>query len=254
MYDPSERLFHVNSFTYPVEEERWLVSGHFDCNNDQGYGYMIPVKTSKGWDFIDTYQLDYPWKEDGESEEEASVRQIIELGISEHDGYVDRKTSPFYHHNIHLGRTEVPFGLQLLLNLNDYDIMPRRKSEDYSGCDVVYNVPLYREQNFSWNFGKALGLCFVKKESKKNLVKEFLNLLTNASSSITRPYAGESTFYLNKAKEKLTELESLGLATQKDKDAVQRLSKRVEVINKCVEDLREINMKYLAKLKDMENE
>lgn len=226
----------------------------YSCNNNQGYGYMIPVKTSNGWDFIDTYQLDYPWQKDGESKKEASVRQIIELGISEHDGYVNRKTSSFYHHNIHLGRTEVPFGLQLLLNLNDYDIMPRSKCEDYDNSDTIYHVPLYREQNFSWNLNKALGLCFVKKESKKNPVKEFRNLLTDTSNSITRPYAGDSVFYLNKAKEKLAELESLGLATQKDKDAVQRLSERIEVINKCIEDLKKINMKYLAKLKDMENE
>ncbi len=29
----------------------------YRCVNDQGYGYMISVKTSKGWDFIDTYQI-----------------------------------------------------------------------------------------------------------------------------------------------------------------------------------------------------
>lgn len=31
----------------------------YSCCNDQGYGYMIPVKTSGGWDYIDTYQLAY---------------------------------------------------------------------------------------------------------------------------------------------------------------------------------------------------
>ena len=58
----------------------------YRCGNDQGYGYMIPVKTSNGCDFIDTYQLDNPWLQDGETKDEASIRRIIELGNSEHDG------------------------------------------------------------------------------------------------------------------------------------------------------------------------
>lgn len=32
----------------------------YRCDNHQGYGIMVPVKTSRGWDFIDTYQLDSP--------------------------------------------------------------------------------------------------------------------------------------------------------------------------------------------------
>lgn len=39
----------------------------YKCDNNQGYGYMIPVKTSVGWDFIDTYHLDRPWAENGET-------------------------------------------------------------------------------------------------------------------------------------------------------------------------------------------
>lgn len=93
----------------------------YNCHNDQGYGYMIPVKTSNGWDFIDTYQLDIPSRKDGETGDDASIRRIIELGHGEHDGYVSRSTSMFYHRNAYLKKTAVPYGLRLAFNLNDYD-------------------------------------------------------------------------------------------------------------------------------------
>lgn len=80
----------------------------YSCRNDQGYGYMIPVKTSSGWDFIDTYQLDIPSRKDGETGDDASIRRIIELGHGEHDGYVSRSTSMFYHRNAYLKKTAVP--------------------------------------------------------------------------------------------------------------------------------------------------
>ena len=32
----------------------------YRCDNDQGSGYLISVKTSKGWDLFDTYKLAIP--------------------------------------------------------------------------------------------------------------------------------------------------------------------------------------------------
>lgn len=52
----------------------------YRCYNDQGYGIMVPVKTSDGWDFIDTYHLHSTSMKPGETLDEASVRNIIELG------------------------------------------------------------------------------------------------------------------------------------------------------------------------------
>lgn len=216
------------------------------CGNDQGYGYMIPVKTSKVWDFIDTYQLGIPWRNDGETGDGASVRRIIELGHGEHDRYVSRATSSFYYSNAYFGEVKVPYGLQLLFNLNDYNIASHRECENYDDSDVVYNVPLYRDQHYSWNYGKAFGLCFVRKGVKKNHVNEFKSLLSEAHRSITAPQIGTASYLLNKVEERLHELNDLGLSTQEDKDAFSYLAKRIEIINKCIEDLREVNRERMS--------
>lgn len=224
----------------------------YSCGNDQGYGYMVPVKTSSGWDFIDTYHLGIPWRKDGENGDDASIRQIIELGYGEHDGYVSRATSSFYYRNAHLGRTAIPYGLRLAFNLNDYEVATRRECDDYDSGDVIIFVPLYFDQHYNWNSGKALGLCFVRKGVKKSPVNEFRSLLEEASSSIVKPYAGTAAFLLGKVEEKLHELEGAGKSTQRDKDAVSRLSKRIEIIDKCAKDLREIDRERMAQLGDSE--
>lgn len=220
----------------------------YSCGNNQGYGYMVPVKTSNGWDFIDTYQLDFPSREAGETGDEASIRQIIELGTNEHDGYVSRATSSFYHSNARFGKVEVPYDLRLAFNLNDYDVVSRRECDNYDSDDVILFVPLYFEQHYSWDYGKTFGLCFVRKDAKKSLVNEFRSLMEEASRSIIKPDARFASSLLGKVEEKLHELEGAGKSTQRDKNAVSRLAKRIEIIGKCAEDLREIDREVMAQL------
>lgn len=226
----------------------------YSSRNDQGYGYMIPVKTSSGWDFIDTYQLDIPLRKDGETGDDASIRRIIELGHGEHDGYVSRSTSMFYHRNAYLKKTAVPYGLRLAFNLNDYDATSSRECDDYDDSDVVYYVPLYREQHYSWNFGRALGLCFVRKGAEKDRVNEFRSLLGEASGSIVTPYAGNAASLLSRIYEKLRELEDLGLSTQSDKDDVSYLAKRIEIIGRCTKELEKVNRERIAQRCDFGSE
>lgn len=226
----------------------------YSCGNDQGYGYMVPVKTSNGWDFIDTYQLNIPSRKDGETGDDASIRRIIELGNGEHDGYVSRATSTFYHRNAYFGRAAVPYGLRLAFNLNDYNPTSSRKCEDYDSNDVVYYVPLYREQHYSWNSGRALGLCFVRKGAEKDRVNEFRSLLGEASGSIVSPYAGRAASLLSRIEEKLRELEDLGLSTQRDEDDVSYLAKRIEIISKCTRDLEKVNRERIAQRCDFGSE
>lgn len=213
----------------------------YRCDNSQGYGYMIPVKTSNGWDFIDTYQIGSPWQKDGETKDNASIRQIIELGTREHDGYVSSVTSSFYHCNARLGRAEVPHDLRLLLNLNDYDVVSRRECDDYDSGDVIIYVPLYCEQHFDWDSGRTLGLCFVRKDAKKSTAHEFRSLIADAYASLVYPRIGIADIKLDEAKEKLRELEDSGLSTRRDEDTVFRLSKYIEAIGECIERLREID-------------
>ena len=214
---------------------------------------MVPVKTSKGWDFIDTYQLCIPSRKDGETGDDASIRRIIELGYGEHDGYVSRSTSSFYHRNAFLRRTTIPDDLRLVFNLNDFVTASRRECADYDGCDVVMFVPLYFEQHYNWNFSSAFGLCFVRKGAKKSPVAEFRALLREASNSISEPYAQRAASLLSGVEKKLRELEDLGLSTQEDEGTVSRLAKRIEIITKCVEDLREIDGKRMVQRRDSDS-
>lgn len=160
----------------------------------------------------------------------------------------------FYHRNAYLKKTAVPYGLRLAFNLNDYDATSSRKCEDYDDSDVVYYVPLYREQHYSWNFGRALRLCFVRKGAEKDRVNEFRSLLREASGSIVTPYAGNAASLLSRIEEKLRELEDLGLSTQRDKDDVSYLAKRIEIIGKCTKELEKVNRERIAQRCDLGSE
>lgn len=222
----------------------------YTCNNDQGYGYMVPVKTSDGWDFIDTYHLDFPSAKDGETWDRASIRRIIELGSGEHDGYVSRVTSEFYHHNARLGRAEVPYDLRLAFNLGDYDVASRRECDDYVSGDVIVFVPLYREQHFDWGSGRTLGLCFVRKGAKKSTAHEFRSLISDAYASLVYPSIGIADTKLDEAREKLCELEKSGISTRGGEGDIYRLAKRIEAIGECVGRLREIDREYEKQRRD----
>lgn len=214
---------------------------------------MVPVRTSNGWDFIDTYFLDMPSRKSGETNDEASIRRIIELGSSEHDRYVSRLASSFYYNNIRLSKNEVPCDLQLAFNLNDYKVTSRRDCDDYDSCDVIMYVPLYFEQHYSWDYGKTFGLCFVRKNVEKSSINEFRSLLQDVSRSIVEPYAEGSALLLDKAKVKLLELEDKGLATLKDKASIARIAKQIEIIVRCTEALRNVDKEYMAKINTLDS-
>lgn len=222
----------------------------YSCGNNQGHGYMVPVKTSNGWDFIDTYQLGIPRRKDGETGDDAPIRRIIELGHGEHDGHVSRATSSFHHRNARFGKTTVPCDLRPALNLNDCEAASRRERADCDGGDAAMLAPLYLEQHCNWDSGRALGPCFVRKGAKKSPAAEFRSLLAEASNSIVEPYAGRAASLLGKVEEKLRELEGAGSSTQRDEAAASRLAKRVGTIEKCTEDLRAVGRERTAQLGD----
>lgn len=203
------------------------------CSNGQSYGIMVPVKTSRGWDLIDTYHLDSPLVKHGETLDEASVRRVIELGSSEHDGYVRGCVFNFYYHNVLLGVQEVPDGMRLLLNLGSYDVVSRRECENYDDGDVVMDIPIYREQHFDWASGRTRGLCFVRDGSERSSAREFAALCGDAWRQLTMPGVGMAEELLEKAQDKLRELEGMGLASQDNKADVVKLKMCIEAIKEC---------------------
>lgn len=205
----------------------------YRCDNDRGYGIMVPVKTSDGWDFIDTYHLHSASMKPGETLDEASVRNIIELGSGEHDGYVSRVVSNFYHKNAILHCETVPSRLTLMFNVSDYDVISRREARDFDDDDVAIFIPMYREQHFDWDSGRTLGLCFVRKGAARSLAREFYFLCADAWQQLTMPGVGMAEEFLAKAQAKLKELEESGIATQGDKARVLEIKMCITAIEEC---------------------
>lgn len=209
----------------------------YRCDNDQSYGIMVPVKTSRGWDFIDTYHLGSPTMKPGETLDEASVREITELGSGEYDGYVSRVVSNFYHENAIFHCEEVPSRLTLLFNVSDYDIISRREVRDFDDDDVALCIPMYREQHFDWGSGRTLGLCFVRKGAVRSLAREFNSMCVDAWQQLTMPSVGMATEFLEKAQDKLRELEASGLAGQGDKSRVIEIKMCIKAIEECRDEI-----------------
>ena len=224
------------------------------CDNDQGYGYMVPVRTSDGWDFIDTYHLDIPVKKSDETSDEASVRRITELGFGEHDGYVRDRLNSFYYRNACFHNRAVPCRLTLAFNVNDYDITSRRKASDFDDDDVVMDVPMYREQNFDWDSGITRGLCFVRKGAKESARNEFDNLCSDAMRSFVTPSSGAAAKFIDEATEKLRELEGKGLATPRDRAYLSHIAKYECIFSKFREDIAKENNEYRLEVMNIGDE
>lgn len=205
----------------------------YSCYNDQGYGIMVPVKTSDGWDFVDTYHLNSTSRKPGETLDEASVRRIIELGSGEHDGYVRRVVGDFYHKNAIFHCKTVPSRLTLMFNVSDCDIISRREARDFDNDDVAIFIPMYREQHFDRYSRRTLGLCFVRKGAARILAREFNSLCADAWQELTMPGVGMAEEFLEKAQAKLKELEESGVASQGDKARVLKIKMCIKAIEEC---------------------
>lgn len=180
----------------------------YRCDNHQGYGIMVPVKTSRGWDSIDTHHLGSPTTKPGETLDEASVRKTIELGSGEHDGYVGRVVGNFHHENAIFHCEEVPSRLTLPLNVSDCDVTSRREARDFDDDDAATFIPTYREQHFDRGSGRTLGLRFVRKGAARSLAREFYFLCVDAWQQLTMPGVGMAAESLEKAQDKLREPEA----------------------------------------------
>lgn len=209
----------------------------YRCDNGQGYGIMVPVKTSRGWDFIDTYHLGSPTMKPGETLDEASVREITELGSGEYDGYVGRVVSNFYHQNAIFHCEEVPSRLTLLFNAGDYDIISRREARDFDDDDVALCIPMYREQHFDWGSGRTLGLCFVRKGAVRSLAREFNSMCVDAWQQLTMPSVGMAAEFLEKAQDKLREAKASGLASRGDEARVLKIKACIRAIEECRDEI-----------------
>ena len=224
--------------------------------NDQAYGYSIPVKTSRGWDLIDTYQLSHPSYQDGETSDQASIRRVIELASTDHDFYASRCANDFYHRNITCNVTSPLKDYVLVGNLDDFRIGSNREADDYALTDVLRYIPLYFEQHYSWNFGRAMGLTFIRKGARpkpERKLKAFLADIDDRCGMV--PDMRYARYILEHDVTPLIQ----------DMTASDRLSainqvryefarKRIEAIEACYEAVEQARSEYHSQLAKFESE
>lgn len=225
--------------------------------NDQSYGVCVPVRTSRGWDLIDTYQIDHVCMRGGETADEASIRRVIELAETEHDHYVCRRTYEFYHHNGLTDITGPRSDFTLICNLTEMRIITDREAEDYDPKDVVCRVPLYNEQHFSWSLGRTMGLTLVRRDAEPSDHRTLRALISDAHEPKT-PYVMRSLNLLEdeirplaarmRAEGRLTPYEELDLAYLEDR--LEALRTCEKAVSACSADYH----KRLAELRDAEED
>lgn len=226
---------------------------HF--GNDQSYGYSIPVKTSRGWDLIDTYQLSSPSWQNGEGSDKASVRRIIELASTEHDFYAPRCASNFYHQNITRNVTCPLESYVLVCNLNDFNISSDREAADYDPDDVLKHIPLYFEQHYSWNLGHTLGLTFVKKDAQpksEQKLKAFINDINDTCDMM--PSARNAQYILeHDVRPLIQSMTESGQLSDRDRLRYELTCKRVEAIDACNKAISQARSEYYSQLVELES-
>lgn len=237
-----------------------IFAHHF--GNDQSYGVSIPIKTSTGWDLLDTYQVSSPSYKRDESGIDAAIRRINELAESEHDGYARRCAYNYYHHNVLTQVTEPRKDYTLICNLNDYRGTYRdREAHDYDDDDVIWHIPLYWEQNFSWNLGRTMGTTLIRKDAKPSDEKKFHAIVADIIDDAPIPY-------LHSAKQNLERLTSIvdgmrdrGELTELLQVQYTWICERVRVLDECIAEwnrvsapLNELERTLKAQLEDEMNE
>lgn len=227
----------------------------YTAHNHQAYGYMIPVKTSKGWDLVDTYHLDSPGMRGDERGCDAAIRRIVELGESDHDGYVTRATSNFYHRN-HRVNPGSDSSLELVCNLTEFRPTYRdRDCHDYADIDVIMHVPLYREQNFSWSLGRTMGTNLIRKGAEPDPTKIYDALIADAFDSMQAPSICGARNRLESACKQLDKLKERGLATERmiaDCDFAAAYLAELERCDRAVQNIRASHQERMRRIREQE--
>ena len=225
--------------------------------NDQSYGVCVPVRTSRGWDLIDTYQIDHVCMRGGETADEASIRRVIELAKTEHDHYVRRRTYEFYHHNGLTDITGPRRDFTLICNLTEMRVVSDREAEDYDPKDVVRHVPLYNEQHFAWSLGRTMGLTLVCRDAAPSEHHTLRALISDAHEPET-PYVTRSLNLLeDKIRPLAARMRAEGRLTTYEELELSYLEDRLEALRTCEKAVSAYSANYhrrLAELQEAEEE
>lgn len=124
-------------------------------NNEQSYNIAFPLLDSKGiLHMIDTYNLDrLDWSVEPKNEELSNIISRYERYLDPKYEYTDNRLNSVIYETYYKNECQVTKQnadkFKLICNLNNYRYCKYNEySADYSNCDIIDNIFLYREQNW----------------------------------------------------------------------------------------------------------
>ena len=172
---------------YKVNHTRWDDS---TIGNDQIYRLAVPVldKNEDLW-MQDTHQIESHGLKDN-SHTLAALDYIFRLNDPETGHWCIHKSIGRWYHkgNEKILNEDMLKDYELICDLHDY--RPLNSNEDsrhYDSKDLIYNVKLYNEHGYSWNYGD-IGVTLVRKDAVTNIYNKFLAALNDTKSDIQYPY------------------------------------------------------------------
>lgn len=157
----------------------------YDTHNDQHYYVYIPVayKNKDGvirYRMVDTYEAE---KQYGTAKSmEDRIKYLEQANCGESSWGIYYGPSNYYYQNYYnLPSDELDEKeWEMLGDLHDYKLVDDREVHDYLKEDKLMYIPLWREDNYRWDF-HGVGCHYVKKEAKKDGYSVYLNALSNYS-------------------------------------------------------------------------
>lgn len=145
---------------------------HNYWDNDQSYGLAVPIVDDKGNLYMqDTYQIQSPFVEQGETKFDACVRRMVEFGDGEHYGALNHTRYNFYHKNQAIITSKDGLNrYELIADLRNYHASRGDEWKDYEPEDIIHGVKLYFEHGYSWDYG-TVGITVIRKDAVKSSVR-----------------------------------------------------------------------------------
>lgn len=135
-------------------------------NNSQAYGYWVPMKLNGKYKMVDTYQIettwDYPMRK---MEGKIKFLEDMEEGPSAKINW--QRPCYYYENEIFLSSDNLDDSIwEEVCDLHECALVASSDIPNYRSEDLFENIPLYREENYSWD--GDVGCTYKKKTTQIN--------------------------------------------------------------------------------------
>lgn len=215
-----------------------MTSNYFENGNNQRYGSFLPVCTlkndvSESFFMVDTYQISTPSRKDYSD----LINKICSWNDPEKGSRIKNKCFDYFYTGCFEITDENIEAFDLVCDLRDYKPISTDEALIYDSNDIIRNVRLYQNHNYSWDYG-ARGITLLRigatPDVKKELKKVFSDVLDLKISS--------SDYDYNKA---VSEFKEIQIKYPLVKD---NYFKQVNACNKYLEIFKNLQDLYLNSL------